>query len=240
MRRVAFVMFLAFSAPVTSGVADADGARTAVVVELFSSEGCSSCPVADALLARLDRDQPIAGAEVIALEMHVDYWNRLGWTDPFSQSAFSARQREHVSAMGTRSVYTPQMIVDGRDELIGSSALLATQAIERAARAPHVSVKLARSGDSIAIDVGPPPVSEGVTRVMLAVTERGLRSTPTSGENRGEALAHGPVVRSLRALGDVSARGSSMTVTEPARAGRRVVVFVEGRDSLRILGAATL
>ncbi len=237
MRRIALISFLVVSSPVASGVADADGVRVPVVVELFSSEGCSSCPPADALLARLDRDQPIAGAEVIALEMHVDYWNRLGWTDPFSQAAFSARQRTYASAMGSSSVYTPQMIVDGRDEFIGSSVTRATLAIERAARAPHVSVKVARHGDAIAIDVGPPPES---LRVMLAITEKNLRTNVTAGENRGATLAHGPVVRTLRAVGDVPSAGFQSSVTQPARAGTRVVVFVEGRDTLHVLGAAAV
>lgn len=240
MRRIALVGFLAASTPMASGVAEADGARVPVVVELFSSEGCSSCPPADALLARLDRDQPIAGVEVIALEMHVDYWNRLGWTDPFSQAAFSARQRTHVFAMNGRSVYTPQMVIDGRDELVGSNAAGATLAIERAARAPHVSVKLAREGDEIAIDVGPSPASEGPCHAMLATTERGLSTRVTAGENAGETLAHGPVVRSLRVVGDLGPRGLSTRVSEPAKSGQRVVVLVESRDSLHVLGAATL
>ena len=240
VRRIALIGFLAVSAPVGSGVAEADGARVPVVVELFSSEGCSSCPPADALLARLDREQPIAGVDVIALEMHVDYWNQLGWRDPFSQSAFSARQRAHAYFMGTRSVYTPQMVVDGRDELVGSNAAAARLAIERAGRAPHLSVKLARNGDSIAIDVGPAPASEGACQAMLAVTERGLSTRVTAGENSGETLAHGPIVRALRAVGDLGPSGLHANVIEPAKPGTRVVVFVEGRDSLHVLGAAAL
>jgi hypothetical protein len=240
MRRIALVGFLAASAPVSSGVAEADGARVPVVVELFSSEGCSSCPPADALLARLDRDQPIAGVEVVALEEHVDYWNSLGWRDPFSQSAFSARQRAHAYFMGTSRIYTPQMVVDGRDELTGSNAPGAALAIERAARAPHVAVKLARRGDAIAIDVGPAPASEGACHAMLATTERGLRTSVTAGENSGATLVHGPVVRSLRFVGALGPTGLSTRVREPAKPGVRVVVFVEGRDTLHVLGAATL
>src|ERR1700690_2016198 len=104
MRRIALVGLLVLSSPAEADVA---GARTPVVVELFTSEGCSSCPPADALVARLDRDQPIAGVDVIALELHVDYWNSRAWSDPFAQAAFSARQRMHVYYMGTNRVYTP-------------------------------------------------------------------------------------------------------------------------------------
>ena len=203
-----------------------------VVVELFSSEGCSSCPPADTLLARLDREQPIAGAEVIALELHVDYWNGLGWSDPFSQAAFSARQRKRAQYMGNAGVYTPQMVVDGQDEFTGSRETAARSAIERAARSAHVPVKLAREGDAITIDVGTIPTSE-TTRVMMAVTERGLRTNVLAGENRGSTIAHGPVVRSLR---DVAER----RVTQPHVVGRRVVVFVETRDSMHVLGAAAI
>jgi hypothetical protein len=243
MRRLvlATVGFLMTSAPVTSGVAEADGVRVPVVVELFSSEGCSSCPPADTLLARLDRDQPIAGVQVVALELHVDYWNQLGWTDSFSQAAFSARQRMHAHAMGSRGLYTPQMVVDGRSELVGSNATGATLAIEQAARAPHVSVKITRrSNDAIFVEASAPPQSEGASHVVLATTERGLRTIVTSGENAGETLAHGPITHTLRYLGDVGAAGFSGQVQQPFKSGTRVVVFVEGRDSLHVLGAATV
>ncbi len=170
---------------------------------------------------------------MIALEFHVDYWNQLGWSDPFSSAAFSARQRKRAQYMGNAGVYTPQMVVDGQDEFTGSRETAARSAIEHAAWTAHVPVRLARERDAITIDVGAIPTNETLpnrdvppsagpsTRVMMAITEPGLRTNVLAGENRGSTLEHGPVVRSLR---DV---GSERRVTQPRVAGRRVVVFVE-------------
>jgi hypothetical protein len=125
-------------APASGARADsgATRARVPVVVELFTSEGCSSCPPADALLARLDKTQPVEGAEVIPLAMHVDYWNQLGWADPFSSHQFSERQGEYAAAFGKEDVYTPQMVVDGVKEFNGSNSSLARETIGKAAREP--------------------------------------------------------------------------------------------------------
>src|SRR5947208_16389996 len=112
-------------------------ARTPVVVDLFTSEGCSSCPPADALLARLSESRDVDGAEVIALGHHVDYWNELGWKDRFSSAALTNRQRVYSRALYVDSIYTPQLVVDGRAELVGSDAASAPRAIERALDVPH-------------------------------------------------------------------------------------------------------
>src|SRR3954465_9521266 len=100
--------------------ASAPSARVPVVVELFTSEGCSSCPPADALLSRLAKEQPVAGAQIIPLGMHVTYWDQLGWKDPASLPDATTRQQDYGRVFGEDRVYTPQAVVDGHDELVGS------------------------------------------------------------------------------------------------------------------------
>ena len=229
---------------------------TPVLVELFTSEGCSSCPPADEVLSKLDRTQSIQGIEVIALGEHVDYWNRLGWIDPYSSTEFSTRQNRYADAFGRDSVYTPQMIVDGRDEFVGGNWNKAREAIMRAARLPKAKVELLAVSDSnetnkdlkLSIHISDiPQVTAGdKADVLLAITESNLRSEVSRGENAGRYLRHSAVVRELTALGDITA-GQNFDA-EPTvslangwqRDNLRAVAFVQERGTRRILGAAVL
>jgi len=231
------------------------GTRTPVLVELFTSEGCSSCPPADELLTRLDQTQPVDGAEIITLSEHVDYWNRLGWTDPYSSSGFSARQTEYANAFGIDGAYTPQMVVDGRAQLVGSDSSSARNAIARAAREAKaaVTVKLASEdapNGSIVVDVRaerPPGVSDGDSAdVLLAIAESGLRSTVSRGENAGRRLSHTAVVRKLVSLGSVDS--GAPFVAQPVvqvdkswkRNNLKAVVFLQDRTTRLVFGAASV
>jgi hypothetical protein len=225
-----------------------------VIVELFTSEGCSSCPPADDLLARLDRTQPVQGAEIIALGEHVDYWNRLGWVDPFSSAGFSARQSQYADAFARNSVYTPQMVVDGRDEFSGGNANKALEAIARAAQSPKADIQIVSLEDSAAtkdvklsIHVRDLPRTGSVepADVVLAITENNLRSDVTNGENSGRHLAHTAVVRRLTVLGRIDAGKDSFDVQSALDLARgwkrenlRAVVFVQEQTSRHVLGAA--
>lgn len=229
--------------------------RAPVVVELFTSEGCSSCPPADALLARLAAQQPVAGAEVLALEEHVDYWNHLGWADPFSSREFTARQEAYEQRFDAGSVYTPQMVVDGHTELVGSQEWRARQSIAQAAQQTKTPVKLAAVEGRVPI--GALQVSVGrlsgaaagdKVEVFLAITEAGLHSAVTRGENAGEDLHHSPIVRVLRKIGDAnpqkdtafSASPSLNLATSWKRENLHAVVFIQEQKSRRILGAASI
>jgi hypothetical protein len=239
-----------------SSAAPAAARRAAVVVELFTSEGCSSCPPADALLARLDATQPVEGAEVIPLAMHVDYWNHLGWADPFSSRQFSERQGEYAAAFGSEQVYTPQMVVDGVKEFNGSNSSLAQEAIGRAAREPKGEVLLGREPSqsegfvriSARIDKFPKPTEGEVVNVLLAVTEGNLATDVARGENSGRRLAHVGVVRSLKSLGGLpEAPGTSFKAETDLlieknwrRENLRAVVFAQERGTRRVLAAGSL
>src|SRR5580704_6727480 len=136
-------------------------ARTPVLVELFTSEGCSSCPPADALLIKLNEAQPVAGVTVIALEEHVDYWDRQGWRDPFSSAEFTERQRRYSEWLHVESPYTPEMLIDGQSELVGTDSRKVSSELARAGRAAKLPMRLSLHEKSaeqmslrVAIDAG--------------------------------------------------------------------------------------
>jgi hypothetical protein len=224
-----------------------------VVVELFTSEGCSSCPPADALLKKLSEQQPVPGVQIVALEEHVDYWNHLGWADPFSSSDFSKRQSAYSQIFGRDGVYTPQMVVDGQTEFVGSQSGAAREAILKAAAQPKLDVALSLSANStpdksvLDVRVGNPQgISvHGPVDLWLAVTETNLQSNVKSGENSGELLKHAGVVRSLRkikTLADPLAYQGNIELTLDSQWHREnltAVIFVAAKDSRKIVGVAT-
>ena len=232
------------------------GTRTPVVVELFTSEGCSSCPPADANLAKLEEKQPVGSAEIIALEEHVDYWNNLGWADPFSGSEWTARQEAYADTFRSGSVYTPQMVVDGTAEFVGSREREARQTIDQAARQAKANVSISSNSDETEgsgkfnVQVGrlAATAAGDTAEVWLAVTETQLHSKVTRGENAGEDLHHAAVVRALHRLGSASLSKDVSFASEtsvPAssswkRENLRVVVFVQEKNSRRILGASAV
>jgi hypothetical protein len=227
-----------------------DLAATPVLVELFTSEGCSSCPPADALLSRLGRTQPVHGADIIALEEHVDYWDRLGWKDPFSSEAATTRQNEYAQGFGGQEIYTPQMIVDGRTEFVGSSDSDALRAIRSASQSPKPAVQLAwDAGDNLKINVSPlTSATQGDDlQLFLVVAENMLHTDVKRGENAGRALEHNGMVRQLSLVSKINSPSSGFSSTATVRPARewnrdnlRAVVFVQERNRRHILAVAAI
>ncbi len=191
-----------------SGRAEPRGAAP-VVVELFTSQGCSSCPPADAYLRELARDPGI-----LALSMHVDYWNGLGWKDPFSNREVTLRQRDYVRRLGGHYTYTPQMVVMGRAQATGSNRADVARLIARArAEAPPPpSIEIGHpSRDKLTIRIGARPFVGRATVWLLAYDSRHETKIPT-GENRGKTLAYANVVRSIRSVGQWAGAAAEFTV----------------------------
>jgi hypothetical protein len=218
-----------------------------VLVELFTSEGCSSCPPADALLVRLDQEMKVAGADVIVLSEHVDYWNHIGWTDPFSSSQFSERQRTYAEALDS-DVYTPHMVVDGQEDFVGSDERRARAAIGRASRRPKAQVEVRNLGPSangkfrLALRVTELPAS-AKGNLLLAITEKNLSVAVPRGENSGRRLSHTAVVRRLDRVANLDGKRDFTTEIDFAVPGAwkakdlRAVAFVQEDGSQRVLGA---
>ena len=217
------------------------GPKQPVLVELFTSEGCSSCPPADRALALLESQQPVNSADTITLEFHVDYWDGPEWKDPFSSSLYSQRQEEYSSAFKLGGNYTPQMVVDGRSEFVGSDLGKATQTIQKFASEPQAKADASVTGGSIKISIIGLPRHDTATAYLAAV-EDGLTSNVTGGENSGAKLPHTSVVRELRTAGIVE-KGSDKFETEGAlllqsswkKENTRYVVFVQENASRKIL-----
>lgn len=263
-----FAVLASLIVVVLAGVART-GARTAtaaqsasgsapapVVVELFTSEGCSSCPPADELLLKLESEQSIAGTQIIAVEEHVDYWNQQGWMDPFSSSVWTARQEEYSYALKQNSAYTPEMIVAGRNAFVGSRSDSAVKAIHEARAAHSVSVEVSRTPANakaanepqFRISVGKlTALSAGDSaEVWIGITESGLASQVAGGENAGRSLRHASVLRTLKRVSTADARSEAFSFQGDAGLKLRpewkmqnlaVVVLVQEKKSRHILGA---
>lgn len=220
-----------------------------MLVELFTSEGCSSCPAADQALAALAREQPVAGAEIVPLELHVDYWNQLGWADPFSSPEATARQERYAASASVRGytagLYTPQMVVDGTRSFVGNRAL-AVEAVGQSLGLPKRSVSAearpAPGGVDVELRVG--AGEDRAATLFVALSEAGLSSQVTRGENQGRTVAHAPVVRVLEPVATIAGAGWAgsvrLVVTKSwRRENLRIVAFAQDRSSGRVVGIAT-
>jgi hypothetical protein len=211
------------------------------VVELFTSESCSSCPPADRLLRSLVEEARASDRPIYGLSFHVDYWNHLGWEDPYSAAAYTERQRSYAEALGDR-VYTPQMVVNGTTAFVGSKRSKARSAIQSALSSPpplEPEVRLvseSAQSPSVRMSLTDPP-SNAV--VHAALVERGLSQDVTRGENANRMLRHANVVRDFQSTPAPQTQTISLDAPsdlDPSKA--LVIVYVQDQPSLQILGAA--
>jgi hypothetical protein len=231
---------------VSGKTTEAGTPRKAVVVELFTSEGCSSCPPADELLGRLHRDLSAKNVQVIPLGFHVDYWDGLGWKDRFSSAKFTQRQEQYAQALRVDGPYTPEMVVDGAVEFVGNDAGRAQSTIrQQASQLETAQVKIAAAGgDQVSVQVKAAPSSSNAL-VMMAITEDNLTTQVGSGENGGRTLHHAAVVRDLRQVGTLKDGGIETTVPlnlqkDWKRSDLHAVVFIQNGPSGKIEGAASV
>jgi len=220
--------------------------RVPVLVELFTSEGCSDCPPADALLAKLDAAQPISGAQAIVLSEHVTYWNHQGWTDPYSLEAMTERQEEYVRRFGLDSSYTPQMVVDGTDQFVGGDgrALVAALTKEAKIAKQNISIEGATWDHGVAqfsIHANAPSGA----KLIAVLAADATHSEVARGENAGRTLHHTAVVRVMKEFGadavdgrPLKLPGGPLTQKTEAAGPVRLVVLLVDHKSGHVLGAA--
>lgn len=223
---LAAVGFAGRAAP-TANVAPPASALT--VVELFTSQGCSSCPPADALLGELAKR-----GDILPLAFHIDYWDRLGWKDPFSLAEATTRQRAYARTLGKSNVYTPQMLINGARDVVGSNRIAVTNAIASAVPA-IVPVALTAGKGDLAIRIGS---GMGEGKLWLVTFDPRHETQVRAGENAGRKLVNVNIVRSLETLGDWSGQELTLSYALPP-SGRGAALLLQG-PSGRILGAAAI
>ncbi len=220
-----------------------------VIVELFTSEGCSTCPSADKLLQKFVEQQPISGLEIIGLSEHVDYWNRRGWIDPFSSEQFSNRQAYYSAFFKHKEIYTPQLILDGTRELSGKEASKTFAEVSKNPKG-NLNLKIEKQTENIVsfkITIADLPKISGGDKafVLLAITEDDLTSNVSAGENSGRVLKHTAVARYLKIIGGAVDEKKEISVDvelekEWKRENLSAVAFVQEANSRRILAAAKI
>jgi hypothetical protein len=225
-----------------------------VLAELFTSEGCSSCPPADDVLSTLVHDQPLPSVEVVGLSEHVDYWDHLGWRDPYSSASFSSRQAEYgARVFHTADIYTPQLVIDGQYEAVGSDIAVIRRAIVRAASASKavIAIDTAPAGPHeiaarVHVTLTPDVTLRDRADIVVALVQDSITDEVTRGENRGRRLTHSAVVRSLTTIGSIAesepsrvATGTLSVSPDWKPSGLRVIGFLQERRSRRVLGADT-
>ena len=221
------------------------GSKDVVVLELFTSQGCSSCPSADRYLTELGKKAD--SENLIPLAFHVDYWDYIGWEDPFASPANSKRQRAYARARKDGRVYTPQLVINGKSHVVGSNYSAVQREIKNARKSSAkgtVKLVLAEGGDHVLIRAKLESSGEGPVDVVFAIVESGLETSVGAGENNGSRLYDNHVVRRIERVGTISGeyKGRSKVSLDSKwkRSNAAVVVYLQDRTSKEIYGAARL
>ena len=247
--KLKMVASLAMAGFLASAAAAQQAQRVPVLLELFTSEGCSSCPPADRLLSDLDQKQPVAGADLVVLSEHVDYWDKLGWKDPASSEQYTQRQQAYAAHLSDGEAYTPQLVVDGESAFVGSNRNATAHAVEQSLRRPKIALRLSaverQAGNVVAHVEWQPGQKHAKAQLWAVLADDKTTSHVMRGENAGRALVHTAVARVLRPLGDVDtgqAFGTNISVpTAGASSGAlRLIVFVQEPSTGRVLGTASV
>lgn len=213
-------------------VAASDSGSHLAVVELFTSQGCSSCPPADKLVGSY-ADTP----GVLPLSFHVSYWNYLGWDDPYSKEGFTKRQQAYKNYLGRFNIYTPQAVVQGQYDVVGSQAPALKQALGKATHSsPWVNISLRKDGDTVQITI---PETAGLqARLFIVGYLKRVENQVMRGENAGETLMHRNSVVDLIYISDYD--GKPLMLKHPIPAGDGIALLLQSKDSGAIIGASTL
>ena len=246
---IALLALLVSMRRATVSAADAAKPSVPVLVELFTSEGCSSCPPADDLLARLDT-QPLPGVHAIVLSEHVTYWNQDGWHDPFSLDSITDRQRQYGSRFNLNDVFTPQAVIDGATQMVGSDANKIGKAVLQAAATPKSDLTIANAQwANGAMQFTVKGNANPDANLFAALAEDSEQVSVLHGENGGHTLHHVAVVRTLEQLGKASAdakspmSGKTLTLHLSKDVAKettplRLVVFLADRHNGHVLAVA--
>jgi len=251
--RLCVILLLTVSGVVAQDTATAGrAAAVPVLVELFTSEGCSSCPPVDSWLQKMDSSQPVPGARLIVLSEHVDYWDHDGWKDPFSSPALTDRQSAYAGKLGLATVYTPQVIIDGTSELRANDSQQVNQVFRKAVTRPMIPVRIT----SVSTELGGPFVAQAHVEIDGTSTQRDAdiymalaldhaESDVLRGENSGQRLSYVAVVQSLTKVGklqkgkkfDQEVRMKLRPGSDPSNV--RMIVFVQDSGPGEVVGATS-
>jgi hypothetical protein len=229
------LLSLAGLAACTTASGEPRADQAPLVIELFTSQGCSSCPPAEALLGKLATAGQVDGRPIIALSYHVDYWNDLGWADPFSLPAWTERQRAYAHALGEDRVYTPELVVGGGSGVVGSQVHAITQAIAAAPMQQPIAATAAWSADAVTVEASAPAGAD----VWVAIWQDAPHTEVTRGENAGESLRGDRVVRRLEHVA-ASGHTGKVTVALPTAWSAAGAVAFAQRPDRRMVGARLL